>query len=130
MEETSIFKFDESSQRVAKFPCGMSITATINFHPEDDRDYYHKLVISTNTRRFAIPIVCRIPFFKRSFFAVIEQSSDFISAFHEGIGGRGLLNAPDSIVFDSAPVKLLNTKAIPLCNEGTRPARFSLSTTG
>jgi len=59
MDENSIFKLDQCSQRVAKFPCGMAITATINFYPEDDRDYYHKLVIHTNASRFAIPIVCK-----------------------------------------------------------------------
>ncbi|CAL8101681.1 unnamed protein product [Orchesella dallaii] len=58
MDESYVFKFDECSQRVAKFPCGMCITATVTFTPESAiEDYYHKLVVSTNTKKVAVPII-------------------------------------------------------------------------
>ncbi len=57
MDENNVFRFDENSQRVGKFPSGMSMIVTIKFQPEDDKDYYHKLVVKTTRSRFAIPII-------------------------------------------------------------------------
>jgi hypothetical protein len=57
MDENNVFRFDENSQRVLKFASGMTMVATIKFQPEDDQDYYHKLIIKTLDSRFAIPII-------------------------------------------------------------------------
>ncbi len=58
MDESFAFKFDECSQRVAKFPCGMCITAAITFTPDNEmEDCYHRLVVSTNKTKISVPII-------------------------------------------------------------------------
>lgn len=132
MDENNVFQFDEASQRVGKFPTGMTMIATIKFQPEDDRDYYHKLIVKTTRTRFAIPII-------GDFIIIVLQHDNSNSKIvtllshlymYLGIGGRGLLNVSDSIILEKVPVKYYKTTIIPVYNLGTRPARFTLSTTG
>lgn len=123
MDENNVFRFDDKSQRVLKFPSGMSMIATIKFQPQDDRDYYHKFVVKTLKARFAIPIIGITPMF-------LKYKHFNVWKYYSGIGGRGLLNVADSIIFERVPVKYFKTKVIPVYNLGTKPAKFTMSTTG
>ena len=61
MDTNGDFSLDEKSVQVSKFAPGMIFKTTIKFNPQEDRDYFDKLVIVTKDSRFAIPILGKNP---------------------------------------------------------------------
>jgi len=57
MSEAGPFGIDENSRRVGKFASGLVTSVVINFKPEDEEDYYHKLIVDVNGTRIAIPVI-------------------------------------------------------------------------
>lgn len=100
--DTPYFKVISPPDSHHKVGPGLSITFTIQFTPEDTKDYQHELVITTEREKFLVPIQC--------------------------IGSRAILDFPDEIHFPLTPVKYLNEKTLLVRNIGNKDAKFSIKT--
>eukprot|EP00906_Rhabdomonas_costata_P023126 RCo033281 len=85
-----------------KVAAGLSVTYTVRFLPEEEKDYSCELVCLTENHQFLIPVTA--------------------------ISARGTLDIPAEIVFDGAPVRLQSEKTLFVRNVGRKPAQFSLTT--
>lgn len=101
--DTPYFKIITSSDAHQKVGPGLPVIYKIQFLPEENKDYNHELIVSTEREKFVIPIKC--------------------------IGSRAILDFPDEINFSVTslcPVKYLNSKVLLIRNIGNKDAKFSL----
>ena len=101
--DTPYFKIITSGDAHQKVGPGLPLVYKIQFYPEENKDYNHELIVSTEREKFIIPIKC--------------------------IGSRAILDFPDEINFSlnaTCAVKHLNSKVLLIRNIGNRDAKFSL----
>ncbi len=101
--DTPYFKIVTSADAHHKVGAGLPIIYKIQFFPEENKDYHHELIVSTEREKFVIPIKC--------------------------IGSRAILDFPDEINFSlsaTCAVKHLHSKCLLIRNVGNRDAKFSL----
>lgn len=101
--DTPYFKIITSGDAHQKVGPGLPLIFKIQFLPEENKDYNHELIVSTEREKFVIPIKC--------------------------IGSRAILDFPDEINFSmnqTCAVKHLNSKCLLIRNIGNRDAKFSL----
>ena len=89
--------------RTLKVSAGLSISYTITFKPEEDKDYGVDLVCVTEFHKFVVPI--------------------------RAISARGTLDVPKKILFEDSPVKYETEKTLYVRNTGRKPAHFNLDVT-
>jgi hydrocephalus-inducing protein len=98
--DTPYFKIITSADAHQKVGPGLPVIYKIQFLPEENKDYNHELIITTEREKFIIPIRC--------------------------IGSRAILDFPDEINFSLNPVRHLNSKVLLIRNVGNKDAKFSL----
>ncbi|CAF0804649.1 unnamed protein product [Didymodactylos carnosus] len=98
--DTLYFKIIAPPNTTHKVAPGVAIVYKIQFIPEEQRDYTHEIIISTEREKFLIPI--------------------------RAIGSRAILDFPDDVTFQATAVKSINSKVLFVRNVGTREARFML----
>ena len=101
--DTPYFKIITSADAHQKVGPGLPVIYKIQFLPEENKDYNHELIVSTEREKFIIPIRC--------------------------IGSRAILDFPDEINFTLSSicaVKHLNSKVLLIRNIGNKDAKFSL----
>jgi hydrocephalus-inducing protein len=98
--DTPYFKIITSADAHQKVGPGLPVIYKIQFLPEENKDYNHELIITTEREKFIIPIRC--------------------------IGSRAILDFPDEINFSLNPVRHLNSKVLLIRNIGNKDAKFSL----
>eukprot|EP00667_Euglena_gracilis_P000008 EG_transcript_8 len=86
-----------------KVSAGLSVSYTITFAPEEDRDYAVDLVCVTESHRFVVPV--------------------------HALSARGTLDLAPSIHFENAPVKYKTEKTLYVRNIGRKVANFTLEAT-
>lgn len=101
--DTPYFQIITSSDAHQKVGPGLPVVYKIQFSPEENKDYNHELIVSTEREKFVVPIKC--------------------------IGSRAILDFPDEINFSIntlCPVKHLNSKVLLIRNIGNKDAKFQL----
>ncbi|XP_047678536.1 hydrocephalus-inducing protein-like isoform X5 [Tachysurus fulvidraco] len=81
---------------------GMAFTFTVQFTPQENKDYSHQVILMTEREKFEVPI--------------------------RAIGPRAILDFPDELHFSLCPVKCLSQKTLLVRNIGKGKAKFQLST--
>lgn len=101
--DTPYFKIITSADAHQKVGPGLPVIYKIQFVPEENKDYNHELIVTTEREKFIVPIKC--------------------------IGSRAILDFPDEINFSTdapCPVKHSAFKVLCVRNIGNRDAKFSL----
>lgn len=80
---------------------GMDTVFTIQFTPDEKKDYTHELICITEREKFLVPV--------------------------RAIGARAVLDFPDEINFSTCAVKHCTTKTLLVRNVGNREGKFKLS---
>ena len=87
---------------LGKVAAGMDVTFTVQFSPDDNKDYSEDLVCVTDREKFVVPV--------------------------RAVGARAIIDFPDKILFPTSVVKHDSVKTLLVRNIGKRKANFSLST--
>ena len=82
--DTPYFKIITSGDAHQKVGPGLPVIYKIVFLPEENKDYSHEVIVTTEREKFIVPIRC--------------------------IGSRAILDFPDEINFSLQPVKYLSSK--------------------
>ncbi|CAF0787663.1 unnamed protein product [Brachionus calyciflorus] len=104
--DTPYFKIITSADAHQKVGPGLPIIYKIQFTPEENKDYNHELIVTTEREKFIVPIRC--------------------------IGSRAILDFPDEINFyfseseSVCPVRYVKERTLCVRNIGNKDAKFSL----
>ena len=93
----------DAVQSAGKVAPGMEVVFSIEFRPDELRDYGSDLVVVTEREKFLVPV--------------------------RAVGPRPVLDFPNQIVFTSVAVKQTATQTVFVRNLGLAPAAFSLHAT-
>ncbi len=99
--ESAFFKVRAPPNAGAKVASGIDVTYTIEFSPDDIKDYSEDLVCLTDREKFVVPL--------------------------RALGARAVIDFPDSVAFGACVVKHTTTKTLLVRNIGKRKGIFSLS---
>ncbi|XP_029646623.2 hydrocephalus-inducing protein-like [Octopus sinensis] len=101
-EASPYFKLIPPPDAHHKVAPGLALVFKVQFTPEENKDYEHEIVCTTERERYVVPI--------------------------KAIGARAIVDIPDEIHFPTCPVLMASTKTILLRNIGNRDAKFSFFT--
>nr|XP_030138199.3 hydrocephalus-inducing protein homolog [Taeniopygia guttata]XP_030138200.3 hydrocephalus-inducing protein homolog [Taeniopygia guttata] len=102
LESSPYFQLVGPNDVYRKVPPGLSVTVRILFSPEQNKDYFHQLLCTTEREGLIVPI--------------------------RAIGARAILDFPDELDFSKCPVKYSSEKTLLVRNVGNRAAHYQLST--
>ncbi|XP_077642560.1 hydrocephalus-inducing protein homolog [Lonchura striata] len=102
LESSPYFQLVGPSGVYRKVPPGLSVTVRILFSPEQNKDYFHQLLCTSEREGFIVPI--------------------------RAICARAILDFPDQLDFSKCPVKYCSQKTLLVRNVGNRAAHYQLST--
>ncbi|XP_032556685.1 hydrocephalus-inducing protein homolog isoform X8 [Chiroxiphia lanceolata] len=102
MESSPYFQLVGPSGAYRKVPPGMCSTLRIIFTPWENKDYFHRLICTTEREEFIVPL--------------------------RAIGARAVLDFPDQLDFSVCPVKYSTEKTLMVRNLGNREACYQIST--
>ncbi|KAL4630329.1 hypothetical protein GN956_G15743 [Arapaima gigas] len=80
----------------------MALTFIMLFRPQENKDYIHRIIFTTERESFEVPI--------------------------RAIGPRAILDFPDHLHFPICPVKCPSERILLVRNIGNAEAKFQLST--
>ena len=100
-ENSPYFKIISPHNVGHKVGPGLPTTFTIQFVPEEKKDYYHELTCITEREKFLVPV--------------------------RAIGARAILDFPDQVHFKECPVKYSSSRTLLVRNIGNKEAKFALS---
>ncbi|KAK2848119.1 hypothetical protein Q7C36_009801 [Tachysurus vachellii] len=101
-DDSLYFKVVSPVDLCNKVAPGMAFTFTVQFTPQENKDYSHQVIFMTEREKFEVPI--------------------------RAIGPRAILDFPDELHFSLCPVKCLSQKTLFVRNIGKGEAKFQLST--
>ena len=101
-EDSPYFKIISPNNVGNKVGPGLPTTFTIQFVPEEKKDYYHELTCITEREKFLVPV--------------------------RAIGARSILDFPDDVFFKDCPVKYSTSRTLLVRNIGNKEAKFVLTT--
>ncbi|PAA50321.1 hypothetical protein BOX15_Mlig000423g3, partial [Macrostomum lignano] len=102
--DSPYFKIISPNNVGEKCAPGLALTFLIQFIPDEKKDYTHELMCITEREKFVVPVRC--------------------------VGARAILDFPDSVNFDTCPVKYKTERSLLVRNVGNREAKFFLRTSG
>ncbi|XP_064242899.1 hydrocephalus-inducing protein homolog isoform X1 [Passer domesticus] len=102
LESSPYFQLVGPNDVCCKVPPGLYAIVRVLFTPGQNKDYFHKLLCTTEREEFIVPI--------------------------RAIGPRAILDFPDQLDFSTCPVKYSSEKTLLVRNVGNRLARYQLST--
>ncbi|XP_068267672.1 hydrocephalus-inducing protein homolog [Nyctibius grandis] len=102
LESSPYFKLISPDDVCRKVAPGMTSTFRVIFSPEENKDYFHQLICTTEREKFVVPI--------------------------RATGARAILDFPDELNFSVCPVKYSTQKTLLVRNIGKWEARYSIST--
>ncbi|KAG7520061.1 hypothetical protein JOB18_021887 [Solea senegalensis] len=102
LQESKNFHVVSPEGASSKVAPSCSVTLTVFFHPQENKDYHHRLFFMTDRERFEVPV--------------------------SAIGPRAVLNFRDELHFPLCPVKASTERTQQVINIGNSTAKFKLHT--